>query len=268
MAGRAEGTPPVLGILMIDGLTTSLPGSIANSSSHGVRTEFFMVPGATVERVLGGDEALTPRLVSAAQALVQRGVSGITSNCGFLGLYQLAVAAAATVPVFLSSLLLVPLVAATLPSNRRVGILTYDAQLLSRRQFEGCGWSPERVSIAVAGVQDVPSWAVLSRADGEVDPRQMKHDLLAVARQLLASVPDVGAVVLECAAMCPFTRELQTELAMPVVDINSLVDLFLRSMNCPEYGTTVPRPNDPRICVARVAGTRGQNETMVVAAPQ
>jgi len=97
MAGRAEGTPPVLGILMIDGLTTSLPGSIANSSSHGVRTEFFMVPGATVERVLGGDEALTPRLVSAAQALVQRGVSGITSNCGVLGMYQRAVAAACAI---------------------------------------------------------------------------------------------------------------------------------------------------------------------------
>lgn len=265
MAGRSEDARPVLGVLMIDGLTTVLPGSVANPASHAARMEYLLVPGATVERVLGGDEALTPHLVSAAQEFVRRGVQGITSNCGFLGLYQPTVAAEVPVSVFLSSLLMVPLVAATLPPGRRTGILTYDARLLSRRQFEGCGWSPEHVRVAVAGVRDVPSWAVLAEPAGEIDPVQMQQDLVAAAGQLLVSAPDVGALVLECASMCPFRRELQSRLRLPVFDVNSLVDLFLRSFHCPEYATATSLPNDVRIRVARVRDTQTRNDTVVLA---
>src|SRR5712692_7533850 len=96
---------PTLGILMLDGLATCLPGSVANAASYGVSVLYRKVPGVTGTRVLAGDDTATDALVDAARALVRQGADGITSNCGFVAYYQPALARAVSVPVFASSLL-------------------------------------------------------------------------------------------------------------------------------------------------------------------
>jgi hypothetical protein len=51
-------------------------------------------------------------------------VGAITTSCGFLVKFQRELAAAVSVPVFTSSLLLVPFVHRLLAPGRRIGILT------------------------------------------------------------------------------------------------------------------------------------------------
>jgi hypothetical protein len=205
-----------------------------------------------VERVLGGDPELTPRFVEGARELVRRGAEAITSNCGFIALYQPAIAAATRVPVFVSSLLQVPLVAATLPAGHKVGILTYDAARLTDRHFEACGWDPDRIKVAVAGVRDRPSWAVLAAAEAEIDPEAMRNDLIAVAQELVVSTGNMGACVLECTAMCPFAPDLQARLGFPVFDLNSLVYSMLRAIRYPCYAGVVEPPREAGISLSRI----------------
>ena len=52
------------------------------------------------------------------------GAEAITTNCGFLSLFQRELAAAVGVPVATSSLMQVPWVQATLPPGKRVGVVT------------------------------------------------------------------------------------------------------------------------------------------------
>ena len=87
-------------------------------------------------------EGLAPAFVAAARELVADGVDGITTNCGFLSLFQAELAAAAEVPVAASSLMQVGMVARLLPPGRRVGVLTISAASLSPEHLEAAGVPP------------------------------------------------------------------------------------------------------------------------------
>lgn len=251
---RGRGGPPTLGILMIDSVATFLPGGVASASSYGGPVTYLRIPGATGDRVIGGDPELTASFVEGARELVRRGAEAITSNCGFVALYQPAIATAVRVPVFVSSLLQVPLVVAMLAPGQRVGILTYDAAQLSRRHFEACGWDPDRIQVAVAGVRGLPEWAVISAPEAEIDPDAMRDDLVSVGRQLLASTENIGALVLECTAMCPFAPDLQARLGLPVFDLNSLIHTMLRAIRHPRYSGVVAPPREAGISLTRIRG--------------
>ncbi len=68
--------------------------------------------GASPDRVVRqGQRDLLPAFVEGARLLEREGVRAITTNCGFLAQFQSELAASVSVPVFTSSLMLVPLVA-------------------------------------------------------------------------------------------------------------------------------------------------------------
>ena len=46
-----------------------------------------------------------------------------------------------------------------------------------------------------------------------------------MARRLVSDSPDVGAIVLECTNMPPYTPDIQRETGLPVFDIVSLVTM-------------------------------------------
>jgi hypothetical protein len=55
----------------------------------------------------------------------------------------------------------------------------------------------------------------------DVDLAREEH--VRVARRLVADHPDIGAIVLECTNMPPYTADIQRETARPVFDITTLV---------------------------------------------
>jgi Asp/Glu/hydantoin racemase len=57
----------------------------------------------------------------------------------------------------------------------------------------------------------------------DVDAAREEH--IRVARRLVAEHPDVGALVLECTNMPPYTADIQRETGLPVFDIVSLVTM-------------------------------------------
>ena len=70
------------------------------------------------------------------------GADGITTICGFLSLYQREISAHVGVPVAASSLMQIPLIERTLPSGKRVGILTVSAGNLSKEHLLAAGADP------------------------------------------------------------------------------------------------------------------------------
>ena len=71
-----------------------------------------------------GAQGLLDAFRTAAQQLEGDGVDGITTNCGFLSIFQDELSAAVDIPVLTSSLMQLRAVKSLLPSSRRVGILT------------------------------------------------------------------------------------------------------------------------------------------------
>lgn len=106
---------PSIGILRMErgssygtGSAPPAPGSLGREDTFGLPVIFETAEGAWGEDVSRGDPSLEGCYVAAARRLEARGAVAISSNCGFTIRYQKAVAAAVSVPVGMSSLLLLP----------------------------------------------------------------------------------------------------------------------------------------------------------------
>ena len=109
-----------VGILMLDARFPRIPGDMGNALTWPFPVHYRVVRAASPDRVVRrGAEGLRDAFVDAARALVADGVDGITTNCGFLSLFQADLAAAVGVPVAASSLMQVDMVNRVLPPGRR-----------------------------------------------------------------------------------------------------------------------------------------------------
>src|ERR1700740_893763 len=129
-----------LGILMLEAKFPRIPGDMGNATTWPFPVLYRVVEGASPEQVvLKGAAGLLPDFIAAAKELVLLGAEAITTNCGFLSLFQREIAEAAGVPVATSSLLQVPWVQATLPPGKRVGVVTVSASTLTAAHLEAAG---------------------------------------------------------------------------------------------------------------------------------
>ncbi len=215
-----------VGILMLDTRFPRIPGDMGNAATFPFPVRYQRVPGADPDLVVRrGAAGLLPAFIEGARQLEREGVGAITTNCGFLVTFQRELAASVRVPVFSSSLLLVPLVHRLLPPARRVGIMTVNAGALTPAHLEGAGIGPE-IPIAVAGLETEKEFTrVLLGNELELDVDLAREEHIRVARRLVAQHPDVGALVLECTNMPPYSADIQRETGLPVFDIVSLVTM-------------------------------------------
>ena len=59
--------------------------------------------------------------------------------------------------------------------------------------------------------------------------------MVKVAQKMLTEHPDVGAIVLECTNMPPFTKVLQQATGLPVFDIINLIKYVHEAIVTPGY---------------------------------
>lgn len=213
-----------VGILVLDTRFPRIVGDVGNALTFDFPVRHHRVGGATADRVVHrGDRDLVPAFVEGARQLEREGVGAITTSCGFLARFQADLATAVRVPVFTSSLMLVPLVARMLGPGRAVGVLTVDASSLGPEHLRGAGVGPE-VPVVVAGLEGEKEFSRVLLGDLEtLDVEAAREEHVRVARRLAAEHPEVGAIVLECTNMPPYRADVQRATSLPVFDIVSLV---------------------------------------------
>ena len=215
----------MLGILMLDTAFPRIPGDLGSPQTFAFPVRYARVRGAIVDAIVHrrNDEWLTA-FVEAARNLASEGCAGITTTCGFLVRWQRALAEAIPVPVLTSSLLQLPLVQATLPAGRRVGVVTYSAEDLDDDALRAAGAPPDT---PIVGVDDRSYFAQTIRHGAvTLDRKRMEDDTVAAARQLMAAHADIGAIVLECANMPPYADAVARATGVPVFDAANLVAWF------------------------------------------
>jgi Asp/Glu/hydantoin racemase len=215
-----------LGILMLDAKFPRIPGDMGNATTWPFPVLYRVVQGATPERVvLKGAAGLLPDFIAAAKELVSLGAEAITTNCGFLSLFQKQIAEAVAVPAATSSLMQVPWVQATLPPGQRVGVVTVSASTLTAAHLAAAGAPPDT---PIAGTESGQEFfRVLIKAEKEeLDVALAVQDVIGAGMQLLRANPNIGAIVLECTNMPPYAAALQAEAGVPVYDIYSMISWF------------------------------------------
>ena len=225
-----------LGILMLEARFPRIPGDMGNAGTWPFPVLFRVVRGASPARVvLDGAKGLLDDFIAAGRDLVDLGAEAITTNCGFLAIYQRELAEALAVPVATSSLIQVPWVQATLPPGQRVGVLTVSGSSLTPAHMDGAGIPRDTPFIGTEGGREF--FRVLIRADAtDMDVAAAEQDILDAGRALVARHPDIGAIVLECTNMPPYAAALREALGLPVFDIYSMINWFQLGLRPRRFG--------------------------------
>ena len=202
-------------MLMLDTRFPRVVGDIGNPASFAIPVRHRVVAGASPQRVVReGDPALLQPFADAARELVDDGAAAITTSCGFLVEFQAAMQAALPVPVWTSSLLKLPELAAP-------GVITVDALSLGARHLRAAGAD---ATVPVAGL--APG-CHLQRAllDDEpaIDTGRAEADVVDAAQRLVARWPAVREIVLECTNMPPYAKAVARATRRPVHHIISLL---------------------------------------------
>ncbi|MBU6498932.1 MAG: aspartate/glutamate racemase family protein [Rhodospirillales bacterium] len=241
IAGVARGGKAIygapLGILMLEARFARIPGDMGNARSWPFPVLYRVVKGASPERVvLGAAAGLLDDFLAAAAELVDQGAEAITTNCGFLSIFQHELAAHVRVPVATSALMQVPWVQAMLPPGQRVGIITVSKERLTPRHLAAAGVPPDTPIAGTEGGREF--FRVLIRAEKpDLDIDLAAQDILDAGRALVSRHPDIGAIVLECTNMPPYARALRAAIGLPTFDIHSLITWLHAGLRPPDFST-------------------------------
>ena len=218
-----------LGILMLEARFPRIPGDMGHAGTWPFPVHYKVVRDATPDRVVRrGADGLLGAFIAAAQDLVADGVDGITTNCGFLSLFQEAIAEAVPVPVATSSLMQVGLVNRVLPKDRRAGILTISGSTLTPEHLERAGVPLDTPIGTTEGGREFTR--VILGNEMELDVDLARQDNVEAARALAADHPELGAIVLECTNMVPYAADIRAATGLPIYSIASFVAWFQSSL--------------------------------------
>ncbi len=219
-----------IGILMLDSKFERFNGDIGNAQTWPFPVHYKIVRGAVPNKIVDtlNNRHLFQLFTDAADELIEEGVEGITTTCGFLALYQRELAAHCSVPVATSALLQVPMVARMLPKGKRPAILTFSAELLTMQHLAAVGIDPD------TPVVGLPPTSVFQRSiregDNSVPFEVLKNEVLHTAERIVKDDSSVGAIVCECTNITPYSHEINRRLGVPVFDMVTLVHWFHRAL--------------------------------------
>ncbi len=226
-----------VGILMLEAQFPRIPGDMGNAESWPFPVLYKVVREASPDRVVRNRaEGMLPAFIAAAQELVRDGVDGITTNCGFLSLFQEELARAVPVPVAASSLMQVGLVNATLPRGQRAGVLTISGSSLTKAHLRAAN-VPEGTPIGTTEGGREFTRAILDDAP-QMDIDAARADNVDAARDLVARHAEIGALVLECTNMTPYAADIRLATGVPVFTMQSFVTWFQSGLRPPRFPAT------------------------------
>jgi hypothetical protein len=208
-----------VGIVCLEYFLPFIPGDVGNASTYDFPVLYREVKGATCDAIIvRQDPAMLPIVLEAAEDLVGQGVKAITSDCGYFGAYQREIADALPVPIFLSSLMQVPFILSMLGPNRKVAALVANGASLSDRVLDALGIH-DTSRIIFRGLEDKPEFrrTVLDEC-GTLDVDAVEQEVVEAALEVHAEHPDVGALLLECSDLPPYSAAVQAATGLPVFD--------------------------------------------------
>jgi len=226
---------PFSGILMLHTKFPRIPGDIGHVSTFDFPVLYRIIKTATINNVVKKtDFSLLQEFMKGAQELEKEGAKAITTSCGFLSIFQKELANSVMVPLFTSSLLLVPLVSRII-GDRKVGIITANSENLTKKHLEGAGIDSS-IPIVIKGLEDKKEFSKMILSDNPVgNITKIREEVKEAARELVNENPEVGAIVLECTNLPPYAKIIQEVTSLPVFDITTLANMVYSSLVRKEF---------------------------------
>ena len=212
-----------IGILMLEAQFPRILGDMGNAETWPFPVLYKIVRGATPDQVVRKNaEGTLDRFIAAAEELVSDGADAITTNCGFLSIFQKELSAAVRVPVLTSSLMQVCTVNMLLPDSKKAGILTISKSTLSDAHLRAAK-VPSDTPIGTTE-DGVEFSRVILNDELELNIELARLDNINAALKMKTDHPGLGAIILECTNMSPYAEAIQEAVELPVYSIVNFVE--------------------------------------------
>jgi len=213
-----------IGILALEENIPCPPGTPGNPTTFSHPVIYEVVKGVDISSLANLNEPDSAgAFLEAAQILADKGVSAIAGNCGLMIVHQAALRRAMPVPVMMSSLLLLPLIARLIGPDAKVGVVASSTKGLKNGHLALAGAA--ETPIALATMDGRPYFrAAIGSQTGELDFEKVEAEVVDTVRGLVAENPDIRAILLECVDMPPYAHAVQAALDLPVFDITILIE--------------------------------------------
>jgi hypothetical protein len=187
------------------------------------------VDGLTVDRIFDHDQGFVEEMINSARELEREGVKAVTGDCGFMAIYQNEVKASVGVPVFLSSLLQIPFIKATLREDAGIGVITANAKSLTPDVLDKIGVDSE--TLVICGLEDLQNFREAAIDEtGFLDSDEIREEVCGAAKDLTAKHPEVESILLECSLLPPYGAQVQRVTGLPVYDYLTMIDYVYSSI--------------------------------------
>jgi Asp/Glu/hydantoin racemase len=201
-----------------------IPGDVDNATTYRYPVLYKVVPGLSTAACLRGAPDLAAAAVAAAKELETQGVRAISSDCGFMLQFQEAVREAVRIPVCMSSLVQLPLIASSLPASRPIAVVTADSANLTPDFLARAGISVPN-KLIIRGLQDRPEFkTAVFDEKGSLDADRVEAEVVSTVRDITREHPDLGAILFECSMLPPYARAVQEAVGLPVFDFVTMIN--------------------------------------------
>jgi len=228
---------PIIGILgweITNEITLSqlesIPGNIAHPDTFSFPIKYARVKGTHYKNIVESPstEALN-EMIKASKQMQAEGIRAVISNCGFNAIFQKELANSVFIPVISSSLVQIPLVHSFLKDDSKIGVITAAKDYLTEKHFLNVGVD-KSIPIIVTGLEDSDEFAKIRLNSNAVfDVKKFMDELLSIASKLVSG-NNIGAIVLECTDLPPFSPFLREKFELPVFDIVTLTNMLYESL--------------------------------------
>ena len=216
-----------IGIIMLETIFPRIIGDVGNAKTFNFPVLYEVVEKFPSSKVVLNltFEDIEP-FIKAAKNLEKKDVSAITTSCGFLVLFQKILAQEINIPIFTSTLLLIPFIKNILRDDKKILILTANSETLTAQHFNAAGLNKFDSALEIVGTQNTKTFTNFTVENWQcVNIDELRKDLFsALEKNPSLQKGEVGAILMECTNMPPFSEEIRQRWKIPIFDFVSLTN--------------------------------------------
>jgi len=223
-----------LGVIRLDYNYPPAPGDIDHPGSFEYDVFYRAVPGLSFGICQNWETQKTPEveanLIEAIKFLdVEKGVSGITGDCGFMMYLQTIARQNTKKPVFMSSLAQLPAVTCAYAKHEQIAVFTANGKTLGPMRDlirDECGVDTQDKRFIIVGCEDVDGFEAVAAGD-KVDVAKVTPGMVKKAKEILVTHPNIRGFMMECTELPPYSDAIRHATGLPVWDAITSCNAFI-----------------------------------------
>jgi len=232
---------PALGVVRLDYNYPPGEGDSDCAASFGYDVFYRVVPGLTFEMAQRGrfTEDVERNFAEAIKYLEGRKVNAITGDCGFMMAFQVIARKIASAPVFMSSMVQCPVIAAAFDPKDMVMVLTANDRTLKAQKdvlFNSCGFDVNEDRFMIVGCQNVDGFDAVAKGE-EVDHARVSPGIVKLVQDTIKRHPAINVILCECSELPPYSDAIRAATDLAVFDAITCADFYINAYkDNPRFG--------------------------------